>query len=93
MAISQPVPILTINYTETQSSTITDLTGTTWILNDIPDLSGFRNEGYQINFASNSTNYTYIAFSSAVIRYVISTEPLQTEIAYQNEDPYGGLID
>ena len=66
MAISQPVPILTINYTETQSSTITDLTGTTWVFDDelsLPIIIGDY-ATFNINFTSNSTNYTQLVDNS-----------------------------
>lgn len=71
MAVSR-VLVGTINFSETQSNTITDLTGTTWVIDEEPVLAG-ANTDFYINFTSNSTNYAVLSSSgttSGVLRYI-----------------------
>ena len=60
-----PTYNLTINYTETSTNTVSDLTNTKWCFND--DLSYYlagSTATVQINFVSNGASYTSIYFSN-----------------------------
>lgn len=64
----------TINFSETQSNIITDLTGTTWVGNNSLSID-FGVNTYNINFTSNNVNYTSITLNGVQvnIRYNSTT--------------------
>lgn len=76
---------------------ITDLTNTTWLFNDSPSVSGgIEDNGFNINFTSNSTNYNRIRLGQdgpegMAILYFIIDSNIQADYAYEQND--GGWAD
>lgn len=79
----------TIVYHKTSSSSISDLTGTKWIIKDSPDTAALDNMSYAINFTSNSKNFDLISFSREMIRYA-QTSTSTIVVPYHSETPIGG---
>ena len=80
------VKVLTINYSETSSNTITDLTGCTWVGNN--SIVYPTDKEYGLNFESNNFNFLKFEFSSGndmVLIYRNLTEDVN-QVAYNWDD-------
>jgi len=69
--------------TQEVPSTVTDLTGTTWVFDDNISTSNFTDMSKSINFTSNSNNYTLFR------TFAYDGEPDQYYIMYNITDIYG----